>query len=662
MSNPDFIWNVNSAEEVRAVTERVLSGQAGDLRRRAFEALELAKVHEEEADRLEGLPHATRSESYTYTEEVFSHVNSAGDRVYRTVTRTGTKTVNCSVLQAARVEQIRILRELVLELRKAARKLDEEAYELIRVQRRANELFRELFEIAQNKDARYAERMMDKKREIEHYLDKIRVLRDSIGIAVNRNETRGDVLMNPTSFAWEWEMFERILSRPAAEINNASFAMLAWFYQKQGVEGQERFLNLFPERVELAGVRNPYGLDAFTICPDKVAGVKWFLDAGVNTLLHAQSNLPRGSAEYEALVEERHRLMQLSGLLSAIDAITDSAAMHVGSGLNVNAQQRVLLDVGADSLIQLADNGLGGFTLTFSRGVIENTPEALDMNFTTMTPVLNPESVLPRNERENRWQTNVSDILPSTITVSTVLSGAGLDRENTVATAEHFYLLYQFNLWEHVARETIGVGVGALPLPAGASIGIDFARLFTSIGPAREQAQSIQSDFVAFKDNMIFGDFQSDFYFEGVIVLEEGKLPIIVSYPTLQTQDALWALNGVLMRNSSDLSVIAMNPDSITQPLYSWADFMQNPGEVFNAYATLNGVGITQFGRALREIDAMRSSSSASQAIQNTETPPSPPPTPELPRSTVNGNPSADNGEIDIESIRAKYGSLPEFE
>jgi len=48
--------------------------------------------------------------------------------------------------------------------------------------------------------------------------------------------------------------------------------------------------------------------------------------------------------------------------------------------------------------------------------------------------------------------------------------------------------------------------------------------------------------------------------------------------------------------------------------------------------------------------------------IQNAITPPSPLPAPELPRSTVNGNPSVDNGEIDIESIRAKYGSLPEFE
>jgi len=194
----DFIWNVDSAEQVRSVTERVMSNQSEDLRRRAKEALELANRHEERANWLEANPHV-----YICTGYWFDHTTTTNG-VTTTERRWRDRQERCSTRSAARREEMLRLRELVLALREAARKLDREAYELDRAKRELMQLFRDLQQQAHDTDNRHAGVFEDIKDRITYQLNKINELAERIGDispaqqqAIDAMNTLGNIVKDP---------------------------------------------------------------------------------------------------------------------------------------------------------------------------------------------------------------------------------------------------------------------------------------------------------------------------------------------------------------------------------------------------------------------------------------------------------------------------------
>jgi len=112
MNLQNSIWNVNSYKEVAAITQRILREQPQDAHRYALEAMELAKIYEAEADKIN--PYEGQEQK----------------------------------------EQIKILRGKAMDLRWNAGTIDREAYHLDMSIRRATKLFSQVNESIQHSNTK----------------------------------------------------------------------------------------------------------------------------------------------------------------------------------------------------------------------------------------------------------------------------------------------------------------------------------------------------------------------------------------------------------------------------------------------------------------------------------------------------------------------------
>lgn len=343
-----------------------------------------------------------------------------------------------------------------------------------------------------------------------------------------------------------------------------------------------------------SGVRNVYDVTAFSICPQKVIGIQYFFEGGIEVLLNAQKTFATNSPEYRALQSERNRLMEHSALLTVMNNLTDHG-VEINDGTRLlegtfGLQQRVVLGVNNVPPIRVSAGIPNGTTVTVSHGTISGYYNDLSL-ITALQPVhsqsrrgLHGLTFTPR------------EISASDINISSIYSGPGVNRANLRATSVYFDLKHQFDIGSHISEGAMGllVGIATSNLYAGASFAIDLASIFADIPLARAEMQNIQSDFTYFGHRVDVGNFHEHFSLTGVVITENGQPPKIVSWPTADTWDALMALNSTLQAHDN-LSDIIEHPESVRWTHYTWEQFRQNPHIIFEVYTLLNPDGMDDF-------------------------------------------------------------------
>ena len=579
----DFVWNRTLAEEVREATSRAIDEQSGNMQEAARQLLE-------QASNIESTSIPPLLESLADAETASSRAS-----IQRSIDTT---------------------RARINLLRASARRLSSEAYELDSRKRAANQMFEEMWRMARETDDRYAAQMQALQADINRYMARIQELRDSMGIvAPGGGACIGAILNNPTHFAEQWADIQNVLSRPADQITSRQFETLAWWFSLQtSIGGQERFLNYLADPVRLpsdvAVLRGDF--TAFTFCPQKVAGIQWYIQGGIGALLGMQMNFATDSDAHGAIQAQRDHLKGLSVLLTVVNSLTEHGVRIVtwDEATTPGVQQRVLLGINNAPPIRLSEGYPNGTAVTFTRGEVFTKVEGEGINHNTARGFV---SLQPSQLNHRIFR--ASEIIDSTITISTRVSGVTLNSENTRALGDHFYQRHQFDLAEHIAMGILGLygSVLTTPIPDAASISLDLAMVFASIPAASAEARGIQNDFRTFESSVLLGAYNERFHLRGVLVTEDGRLPEIISWPTVATESSLNALNSVAGTN------------------FTWEDYLRNPNAVMEAFDGVRWTDFCDFDRIARANYNSRNNDVREQVTSPTVQPRIERPQPQLP-------------------------------
>jgi len=571
----EFIWNVNSAEEVRAITERVLRDQAEDLEQRAQEAEKQIEAHEERIAWLEAnIPAYT---TVSYSVQVATTVNG----VETTRTEWRERRERCSTTTQSRRDEIELLRELIIELQKAIVFLRCEAEELRRATERANRLFREMFELAQDTDARYAARIAEKKLQIIHYLNRIKELRGIIGTSYPNN-TVGDVMMNRGTFDIAWDMVREALAPP--RINDQTAHSLAWFFALQdSIEGQERFLNYLADKVEItsSNVQNQFNNVPFTVCPVKVAQLQSHLATGIMALTFEQQQAARegrlpNDPQAEADAAQRLLLIERFTLLEVVREIAEvtTNSWDITSG----TIQRILGGSpdsdGPFSLRELRmEDGmpLNGIGLFVQHATL-NTENRSD-NFPPLVRLTHVHNANFRGNNEVRIYPIISTLADIDYTTYFGRQIAMRHQFDPIASlvsmatdAATFAALAAS--WKLVGAGTIAAGLTQLgtAITAGGSYVVAGQQIASKLFSEFEKANKIQNDINALVEASRFGNMLNDFFLDAVLVSETGRETVSSFWATHYTPAAQSAYQTVVLRQR--------NVDVTGQPIdpHLWAE------------------------------------------------------------------------------------------
>jgi len=633
----DFIWNVPAAEQVRASSERAMEAQAGNMDRAAGELLMQATRVEAEAVRLQATLPIMRTITGTTTEErEGTRTNSKGEEESYTYTAyvEYTREVEDAVAIARVEAEIAQRRRLVEALRREAKELSDEARLLLQKKASTNAMFDELFRMAQETDYRYAARIAIFKSDIQRYMARILELRDSIGYITPGGSTIGALLNNQNAYLDQWEMSEYILSRRTRPITPAEFRTLAWFYSKlDTLEGQQRFLNMFLEPVNLPdGVSALPNHPAFSICPHKIAGVQRHIDSGIDELLSLQMGLDHTGNEYRIVQRNRDHLMNLSALLTMVNSLTDhnveiALRQHADPGI----QQRVLLGGFNDQPITLTAGDERRTIVTFNQGSVfthliqADSPGNFPSSTIRQTSVQHG-NITPPEQGIHLTQWYKFDGNESQIAITSVLGGAGVAWSHLQGETNHHLIRHAFDLETHITTQLINstassVLGGLLSLAPGgvetaASHVINFGNIFTSIPSARAEAERRQQEVLSRSDMERFRNYQSHFAYRGVVIHGNGP-PQILTWPTVLTFEAVDALDHVLRNNR--LADITPSPENITQLHFTREQYMENPTAVFEVYRALGAVGIYELDKRINHNTSARENGFTAQAEREAE-------------------------------------------
>jgi len=577
----EFAWNEIQAEDIRQASVQAMKRTTDDMRATARRFTTEATDLREQITALR----ATLPIMTTITREIRIK-NSDGEWE----THFETHEVQDMAASARVQAQIATLQKRVDDLMQAASILNKAADTLEAEILATNKLLEQLQAKIQSTDYVYAGKIAALKAQIENQLARIGDIRDSFGNKftteacgiVYFGSSAGSILNNPTNFPYQWDAFGRILQRPAEQITDAQFLSLAWFFTQQTtIQGQERFLNLFLEPVTSPTLPRPFDVNAFSICPQKVGGVLGVFGDGIRAIFNEQMGLSTGSERYGALQREGDHLKDLSALLSVIYGLACSGTVG-GTGINqlTNVHQNVVLAIGNDTPITITQN-TQGTTVTFNRGEVHghsHNSEGTNPFWVNIRPA----------DATMLWNGSLNS---TSKTISNVYGGAGLNVELSYALGSHFRDQHQFNMGTFIAGQaaSFGLGLATAGLGTVASTAVGFV---TSMSSARSGARNIQNDFITITTGEAFGRFQNDFAFRGVVITSTERPPQVMSWPTAYTRASIDALNSVLIDNHDNLEDISRNPDVITQPFFTWTQFLQDPNRVFRAYATLRGDGI----------------------------------------------------------------------
>ena len=567
--NNVFVWNTAAAEQVRASSERALQNQSNDMRQTAARLLEAANQQEAQAAQLQ----AKLPIMKTITRTISGRYLGNGEYELETITE---QVVDAAATASVRA-QIAQLRAAVAELRSAARVLDAEKYELDRATRRANELFYEMFNLCQQTDARYAQRLSEIREEIMAYLYRIQELRDSIGVQSSvGNASIGAVLMNYTSFRMPWSTVREILARPHNNISQLDYNNLAWFFTLQDTnQGMQRFLNYLADPIDVisfnaGGVNNVLfsGDVAFSICPHKVANLQHHLEIGIAVSSYVLMTLPQGNS-YNVIERRLYAKMVRTTMLSVIasnlrtweNTATGQQLSHVFVGREVNGY------AGGPFSISGGGSRYDGWNLSFQRAhgvdISPSLPPGTSSQFIVQTP----------QQRRS-------------IYISQALDGIGLAAAHSDLLVGNLNMMHNFDRTAAIWEATRRVAVAAALSEAFDALGLPQAILYGSEiwHTVREQeAQALEARIRNYEiaNELHLGQYFRDLFIMGVAVVENGEIQLR-TWPSPYTYAAFNSFNNTMANFVSGDG----GPESFQR--VTWQAFMRNPMEYYAYHRDLN--------------------------------------------------------------------------
>ena len=586
----DFIWNEIQAEDIRQQSIKAMQGYSYQIADQAETFLKAADKLQAEADALE----ATLDIMTTVTRRGRRELSDGSIERYEYTVQV----VDVPATNAAR-QQIRQMLERVRDYNEAARILKEASRQLEEAIYSSNRKFDEMFRMAQYTDGRYAQRIRYMQGRIEDYIARIGDIRDSFGNkftteadgVVYFGSSAGSVISNYSNFI-SWPLMEELLARHYTDINDIQFSVIAWNFTltSNNIRAQERFINLFLEPVNLQGIGNPYGVSAFTVCPNKIGGVQYFIEGEIGVTLLRQTGHLTGSDGYNGLQGRGNDLKGLSALLTAVNILTDHDTTN-----RLLTPQRVILSNGDVRPITLQENE-HSTTLTLNRGIIQTTRSGAIDTTTTLQPLHSNTMTHPHGITFP----NTDNVIASNITITNVLERDGITLAYLNSIGNHFYMRYQFNGASHVSNLTGGFVAGALTsgIASTARTTLEFADMLFGSSLAAAEARRLQNDFLKMTNAGQLATFHYNFALRGVVITEDGQSPMILSWPTPDTVESLAAFNTTLRNHRDNLSSITYpnDPSVITQSRYTFSELLEDRDKVFNAFSALNEAGASYFG------------------------------------------------------------------
>ena len=418
----------------------------------------------------------------------------------------------------------------------------------------------------------------------------------------------GDIVLvaNSSVFSEEqWAAIAYLLAKGYDDLDIKDFANLAVLFgsiPNGYISDLERFLNKFLSPVKLPpGTYNPFGLTAYAVCGNKLAGVQHFMRANIDGLGQAMRDLHTSDDIRNDLRKNREHYIQLYALLGIIGSLTtkdpgwDHNARHQKLGLG----QNIILGVGSGSVIKLEQGDPSGERYNLNVIVNRGSINSELMHGQSPSVNVNPHNLnMPRHHSDLIGH-NSSHVASSTIVISPVFNGAGISVENTAGHTGFLYSRYQFvsnNPFPGITTSLLlGLATkGMAPLLAViTSYSVDGLQDIKGLFSNTNTANNVRRDISSLELISRYGDFQRDFAMTGVVISESGRPPQAVNFPTENTFVSLTTFNNLMNQFDGRLDRIfqeGRTPSST--PQFTLDQFLQNPNAVFEVYSNLNGAGV----------------------------------------------------------------------
>ena len=418
-------------------------------------------------------------------------------------------------------------------------------------------------------DRAYAQRLRGKLDDLRAFNTQLSSIRESFteatGFAFERIAPLSEAVTAKAQTKFErgleWVYVRNILQQPHHQIQQQQFAHAAQFFVNQTtLAGQERFLNLLLEPVDLRGVSNPYRVTAFTVCSNKLGNVQWHIQDKIGDNLVNQLLLSGNDPALNDLVEQGDHLKRLSSFLTVTSQLTGPGPFDQFNH-PFGVQQNVLLGIGGINPITLAE-GLNSINMTFNRGQIYSQVNEANRNevISTLQPTF-PSQRLHEHYAPN----DSSQIRSSTINISYVAGGNLISADYVGELISRLYMSHQFNPDAHlskIAGETLKI-LATFNLKGATYRAIDIAlnyfNMFQGMSSAEARAIAIQSDFLAVGSASSLADFHADFALRSVVISEIGQPPQLLGWPTTNTIGSFAALSATFTNNQGNLGPLILN-------------------------------------------------------------------------------------------------------
>ena len=376
----------------------------------------------------------------------------------------------------------------------------------------------------------------------------------------------------------DWSRVRSILDLPADRITEEQFAELAnLFVSLDSVEDLQLFLNYLADKVE-TDADNVSGRDfqwpnytAFTICPDKAAGIQRHVDVAMAILLHSQFQLMMDgdsfSNDHALTVQQRRRHIEtinnqrhhLMGRIALLTVVSDLAAHTQHSSRwpdgvtlrNVLAASEGMVGPFTLAAIDASNNpGLpfeAGFSLSFQHALLRlSNPRQSGVGYTNAL-----------FSRDNSIGVNGG----RTIHISSALDTRCFGNSVLRLEGMRLKLKHQFDATAHIFSEitkkirSAAIAAAwkvAVPFEGAMAIlpGIDFVRGMPS---ARARAEAIQVNIASMVEVGFFSNYLIRFELDGVIISEAGINWDVLVWPTHLSYGSLLALNNIINTTRSNL-------------------------------------------------------------------------------------------------------------
>ena len=506
-------------------------------------------------------------------------------------------------------------------LEEAKKELEEAIIELERAIEEAIKELEEFIEEVKETDRRHANMLRQQLQELHNFNNHLKEIRESFD--------RPDTLMS-SGISWIEEKFKvsikpiidklevrRILELPHDKITPEQYAHLAQFFvSMETVVEQNWFLNALAQPIEInpAPRLNQYGVEPYTVCADKVLGIKRQIDGSLARSLEAQRWLYAGGMKtndpvYKFLEAGSKTLMERSAMLSVVH---DLAVI-------ISEQSWITEDNPVYHI--LAGDKVGPFKLEASfdsKGVQDGVILSV------------------RHGTASSNSIDVFDVLGETgftgtndIRVSLAFRGSEVNREIGSLTEAQFLLKHEFDMLSHLGsevsshfRDSFISGAADLAMMAEIFVGQAtqtaqkagslVSGLYTvgdiayNTYDASKKAKEFQEDVRTIVEKGRLGQYYEKFDLYSILISEEGKDWQALSWPSSGTQFSVEALNSLYEEN------------------YTMRQFLENPTAGFDVFRNLTTHERGEFERYIKNAEREFHENVFTQS-PNTQTTPTPP-------------------------------------